>query len=76
MEDSGDRPASDRGPSMIDSELVGSSITDTPKFALGDHVMHLKFDRGTVPPVESNTLAIGFDTAGQKHVVDSFIERA
>jgi DNA helicase-2/ATP-dependent DNA helicase PcrA len=45
-------------------------------FAAGDRIFHQKFGHGTVRAVEANKLAIAFDKAGDKMVMDSFVERA
>jgi DNA helicase-2/ATP-dependent DNA helicase PcrA len=41
----------------------------------GDRVFHLKFGNGNVVAVDGNKLTIQFDKAGEKRVVDSFVER-
>jgi len=38
-------------------------------------VFHQKFGNGNVVQVEGNKLTIAFDKAGEKKVVDSFVER-
>ena len=45
-------------------------------FAAGDRVFHQKFGYGTVRAVEGNKLAIAFDKAGDKKVMDGFVEKA
>ncbi len=61
----------------IDGELVARSVADTPsKFFVGDRVFHLKFGNGNVASVEGNKLTIDFDRAGQKKVLDGFVERS
>ncbi|WP_111838436.1 UvrD-helicase domain-containing protein [Agrobacterium sp. lyk4-40-TYG-31] len=61
----------------IDGELVAKSVADTPsKFFVGDRVFHLKFGNGNVASVEGNKLTIDFDRAGQKKVLDGFVERS
>ncbi|UHS61790.1 UvrD-helicase domain-containing protein [Agrobacterium vaccinii] len=61
----------------IDGELVAKSVADTPsKFSVGDRVFHLKFGNGNVASVEGNKLTIDFDRAGQKKVLDGFVERS
>jgi DNA helicase-2/ATP-dependent DNA helicase PcrA len=45
-------------------------------FAVGDRVFHQKFGYGTVRAVEDNRLAISFEHAGDKKVMDAFVERA
>jgi DNA helicase-2/ATP-dependent DNA helicase PcrA len=39
-------------------------------------VFHQKFGPGTVAAVDGNKLTVDFDKAGQKRVVDSFVEAA
>ena len=53
----------------IAKSSVGSS------FAKGVRVFHVKFGNGTVAAVDGNKLTIAFDRAGEKRVVDSFVER-
>jgi len=45
-------------------------------FSPGDRVFHQKFGYGTVRGVEDNKLDISFDKAGEKKVMDAFVERA
>ena len=42
---------------------------------VGDRVFHQKFGNGNVVGVDGNKLTIAFDKAGEKRVVDSFVER-
>ncbi|PWL16987.1 ATP-dependent DNA helicase [Falsochrobactrum shanghaiense] len=61
----------------IDGEVVAKSVTTTPSsFASGDRVFHIKFGNGTIASVDGNKLTIDFDKAGQKRVLDSFIQPA
>ncbi|HZG31263.1 MAG TPA: UvrD-helicase domain-containing protein [Ensifer sp.] len=61
----------------IQGELVAKSTVDTPsQFSVGDRVFHLKFGNGNVSAVEGNKLTVDFDRAGQKRVLDGFVERA
>ncbi|MGI8397720.1 ATP-dependent helicase [Agrobacterium deltaense] len=60
----------------IDGELVAKSVADTPsKFFVGDRVFHLKFGNGNIAAIEGNKLTIDFDRAGQKRVLDGFVEK-
>ncbi|MCM2401923.1 UvrD-helicase domain-containing protein [Rhizobium sp. S153] len=60
----------------IDGELVAKSVADTPsKFVVGDRVFHIKFGNGNVAAIEGNKLTINFDRAGEKRVLDGFIEK-
>ncbi|MBC2885917.1 UvrD-helicase domain-containing protein [Ochrobactrum sp. CM-21-5] len=61
----------------IDGELIAKSVADKPSaFAAGDRVFHMKFGNGTVSLVDGNKLTIDFDKAGQKRVLDSFVQPA
>ncbi|PZU90450.1 MAG: ATP-dependent DNA helicase [Shinella sp.] len=60
----------------IDGELVAKSVADTPsKFLVGDRVFHIKFGNGNVAAIEGNKLTINFDRAGEKRVLDGFVEK-
>jgi DNA helicase-2/ATP-dependent DNA helicase PcrA len=61
---------------VISGELVAKSKIDTPSaFTIGDRVFHIKFGNGNVAGIEGNKLTIDFDRAGQKRVLDGFVER-
>jgi DNA helicase-2/ATP-dependent DNA helicase PcrA len=64
-----------RGPLTIEGELVAKSTGAASAFAVGDRVFHQKFGNGNVTGVDGNKLTIQFDKAGEKRVVDSFVER-
>ena len=64
-----------RGPLTIEGELVAKSTGTVSAFAIGDRVFHQKFGNGNVTGVDGNKLTIQFDKAGEKRVVDSFVER-
>ncbi|SFJ36699.1 ATP-dependent helicase [Aerobium aerolatum] len=58
----------------IDGELVAKSVSDTPSaFKVGNRVFHQKFGNGTVAAIDGNKLTIDFDKAGQKRVLDGFV---
>ncbi|PST62928.1 MULTISPECIES: ATP-dependent helicase [Rhizobium] len=60
----------------IDGELVAKSTSAEPsRFSIGDRVFHIKFGNGNVSEIEGNKLTIDFDRAGQKRVLDGFVER-
>jgi DNA helicase-2/ATP-dependent DNA helicase PcrA len=61
---------------VIEGELVAKSVSDTPSdFEVGDRVFHLKFGNGNIVAIEGNKLTVDFDKAGQKRVLDGFVER-
>ena len=66
------RPSS---PLTIEGERVAKSSGTPSHFTVGERVFHLKFGNGNVTAVDGNKLTIRFDKAGEKRVVDSFVER-
>ncbi|MEW6016637.1 MAG: 3'-5' exonuclease, partial [Pseudomonadota bacterium] len=45
-------------------------------FSKGDRVFHQKFGYGQVRAIDGNKLTVAFDKAGEKKVIDSFVEKA
>ena len=72
----GGRETPRRAPLTIEGELVAKSTGTVSPFAVGDRVFHIKFGNGDVVAIEGNKLTIAFDKAGEKRVVDSFVQRA
>ena len=64
-----------RAPLTIEGELVAKSTGTVSSFTVGERVFHQKFGNGNVVAVDGNKLTIAFDKAGEKRVVDSFIEK-
>jgi DNA helicase II / ATP-dependent DNA helicase PcrA len=64
-----------RTPLTIEGELVAKSTGAAARFGVGERVFHQKFGNGNVTAVDGNKLTIRFDKAGEKRVVDSFVER-
>jgi DNA helicase-2/ATP-dependent DNA helicase PcrA len=64
-----------RAPLTIEGELIAKSTGAPSAFAVGERVFHQKFGNGNVVAVDGNKLTIRFDKAGEKRVVDSFVER-
>ena len=65
-----------REPITIDGTLVAASTVEGAGLEVGTRVFHQKFGYGRVVQVDGNKLTVDFDKAGQKKVVDSFVERA
>jgi DNA helicase-2/ATP-dependent DNA helicase PcrA len=65
-----------RAPMIIEGELVAKSTGTVSEFSLDDRVFHQKFGYGLVVKIDGNKLTIAFDKAGEKKVVDTFVERA
>ena len=59
----------------IEGELIAKSTGTVSSFTVGERVFHQKFGNGNVVAVDGNKLTIAFDKAGEKRVVDSFVER-
>jgi ATP-dependent DNA helicase UvrD/PcrA len=70
-----ERSTTRRLPLTIEGELVAKSTGTVSAFTLGDRVFHQKFGNGNVTAIDGNKLTIAFDRAGEKRVVDSFVER-
>ena len=64
-----------RGPMVIEGELVAKSTGTISEFSLDDRVFHQKFGYGNVVKIDGNKLTIAFEKAGEKKVVDSFVEK-
>ncbi|PQZ82772.1 MULTISPECIES: ATP-dependent helicase [unclassified Brevundimonas] len=61
--------------------IEGQSRPVTPPksssdWSRGDRVFHQKFGYGAVRAVEGNKLVVAFDKAGEKKVIDTFVEKA
>jgi DNA helicase II / ATP-dependent DNA helicase PcrA len=64
-----------REPITIDGTLVAASTAEGAGLEIGMRVFHQKFGYGRVAHVDGNKLTVDFDKAGQKKVVDTFVER-
>jgi len=53
----------------------GTEVRRVGGFKRGDRIFHQKFGYGTVRGVEDNKLSISFDVAGDKMVMDAFVEK-
>jgi len=61
---------------VIDGEIVSQKqARTTGTFLVGERVFHLKFGNGTIIFVEDNKLTVEFDKAGQKRVLDSYVDK-
>ena len=65
-----------RGPVTIDARAVDRTApADSGSFRPGERVFHQKFGYGRVTGVDGNKLTVDFDKAGEKRVVENFVER-
>jgi DNA helicase-2/ATP-dependent DNA helicase PcrA len=56
--------------------VATSDVKAEGSYKRGDRVFHTKFGYGAVRTIEGNKLTVAFDKAGEKKVIDSFVERA
>jgi DNA helicase II / ATP-dependent DNA helicase PcrA len=61
-------------PKFIEGEMA-ASFANSPSYESGERVFHQKFGYGNVTSVDGNKLTVDFDKAGEKRVIDSFVER-
>jgi DNA helicase-2/ATP-dependent DNA helicase PcrA len=55
-------------------DTEGTLITADPAgFSVGERVFHQKFGYGRITAIDANKLAIAFEKAGEKKVLDSFV---
>src|SRR6185312_14908953 len=58
-----------------EGRLVATSAESASDYQRGDRVFHQKFGYGAVAAVEGNKLTVNFEKAGEKKVIDSFVEK-
>ena len=65
-------------PPMIEAQAysVQTSDPESSTYKRGERVFHQKFGYGRVAGVEGNKLTVDFDKAGERKVIDSFVQRA
>ena len=57
---------------MVAKSVIGA---EQSSFVMGERVFHMKFGYGAIIAIDGNKLTIEFEKAGQKRVLDSFVER-
>jgi ATP-dependent DNA helicase UvrD/PcrA len=65
-------------PPLIEAQAYAVQTSDpaSSQYARGDRVFHQKFGYGRVTGVEGNKLVVDFDKAGEKRVIDQYVQRA
>ena len=56
------------------AETVVSNMTDSP-YQRGERIFHQKFGYGRIEAIEGNKLTVGFEKAGRKKVLDTYVEK-
>ncbi|MEE9315071.1 MAG: UvrD-helicase domain-containing protein [Rhizobiaceae bacterium] len=66
-----------RRPTTIDGEVVNKTASGTAEsiFEIGERIFHMKFGYGAITSIDGNKLTIDFEKAGEKRVIDSFVEK-
>lgn len=64
-----------RGPATIEGTLIATSSGAPSAFQLGERVFHIKFGYGAVSGIDGNKLTVQFEKAGEKRVVENFVEK-
>ncbi|HEY2184865.1 MAG TPA: 3'-5' exonuclease, partial [Xanthobacteraceae bacterium] len=64
-----------RLPLTLEGELVARSTGEVSDYTIGDRVFHQKFGSGNVTAIDGNKLVVQFDHAGEKRVVDQYVQR-
>ncbi len=64
-----------REPVTIEGTLVAASTAEGVGLDIGVRIFHQKFGYGRVVQIDGNKLTVDFEKAGQKKVVDTFVER-
>ncbi|MEM8987992.1 MAG: UvrD-helicase domain-containing protein [Pseudomonadota bacterium] len=57
------------------AELMTTSAPDASAYAVGERIFHQKFGYGRISAIEGNKLAVDFEKAGAKRVLESFVEK-
>ena len=66
----------DAAPHTIEGELTARDAVNTPQFELSERIFHQKFGYGTITSIDGNKLTIEFEKAGEKRVLDTFVEHS
>ncbi|MFG1326083.1 ATP-dependent helicase [Xanthobacter autotrophicus] len=64
-----------RGPMVIEGTLVATSAGPASAFQTGERVFHIKFGYGEVTGIDGNKLTVQFDKAGEKRVLETFVDK-
>ncbi len=63
------------GPMVIEGTVLASSTAAQSAYAMGERVFHIKFGYGDVTGIDGNKLTVQFDKAGEKKVLETFLEK-
>ncbi|WP_273758363.1 ATP-dependent helicase [Bartonella sp. AU55XJBT] len=61
----------------IEGKVIAQSVSDAPSnFAINDRIFHIKFGYGHITAIDDHKLTIMFEKAGEKRVLDNFVDKA
>jgi DNA helicase II / ATP-dependent DNA helicase PcrA len=69
-------PDIDAAPRLQAPGSSSNAASSEKGFKAGDRIFHIKFGYGRITAVEGAKLTVAFEKAGEKKVVESFVERA
>ncbi|MFS8039281.1 ATP-dependent helicase [Xanthobacter sp. AM11] len=64
-----------RGSMVIEGTLIATSTGAPSAFKTGERVFHIKFGYGEITGIDGNKLTVQFDKAGEKRVIETFVEK-
>ncbi len=64
-----------RGGPVIEGTLLAASTGAPSAFSAGERVFHIKFGYGEITAIDGNKLTVLFEKAGEKRVLESFVEK-
>ncbi|MFG1298339.1 UvrD-helicase domain-containing protein [Xanthobacter sp. V3C-3] len=62
-------------PPLIEGTLLATSTGSASAFSAGERVFHIKFGYGEITGIDGNKLTVLFDKAGEKRVLETFVEK-
>ncbi|WP_212112221.1 ATP-dependent helicase [Bartonella queenslandensis] len=61
----------------IEGKVIAQSISHAPSdFSINDRIFHIKFGYGHITAIDDHKLTIMFEKAGEKRVLDNFVDKA
>lgn len=61
----------------IEGKVIAQSVSETPSdFSINDRIFHIKFGYGHISAIDGHKLTIMFEKAGEKRVLDNFVNKA
>ena len=60
---------------MTDTPWQDDACSLVDAFRAGERVFHIKFGYGEISGIDGNKLTVQFDKAGEKRVLETFVEK-